>query len=228
MKFFRVFYFIFSAFILFSCSSKPEDKKIVIDSVPVKIEKPVVNHDSILEDLLDIKSVAELKARFGEENISVNKIWGEEGAYALGSYIDFGGKDELAVRWKDYPNCTAVSEVIVRSRISSAGIEGYNTRWKSKTGIKIGMSTDELEKINGKPFVMDGFDESVITGISDWKGGAINGNEVEILISGSGKMNSLSPKEMSGLLKMVNIPSSNEVIQKVQPRVIRICVHKAE
>jgi hypothetical protein len=214
---------------LFSCNGKKENKKVVTDSAAVVAvaEKPkALTPTCFLEDLLSIKSESELKTKFGADHISVDTIWGEQGAYVLGSFIDEHTKNEVQIMWKDFPKCTGVSEIIIQSYSSPLKEEAFANEWKSKTGIKLGMTTSELEKINGKPFVIFRFNESVLGNIEGWNNGNINGRKIQIDLSAAGKMNKLSQKELNEIFNNYNIPSQNKVIRKVQPWVTKITILK--
>src|ERR1044072_5137494 len=218
---------VISTLFFFSCQDKAADKKKPADTLPTvqAISTPVTPiAGGFLEDLFEIKSEAELKEKFGAAHISVDTIWGEQGAYALGSFIDAHTKNEVQLMWKDYPKCTGISEVIIQAYSSSLKAEKFSNEWKSKTGIKIGMTTGELEKLNGKPFVIEQFHENVTGAISDWRGGNLNEKKIHLEISGAGKMNQLSQKELDELFNHYNIPSDNKVVEKVQPWVVKVAV----
>jgi hypothetical protein len=52
-------------------------------------------------------------------------------------------------------------------------INGQST-WSAPKGLKLGLQFAALEKLNGKPFKMKGFDKDGVGQISDWQGGALS------------------------------------------------------
>jgi hypothetical protein len=52
-------------------------------------------------------------------------------------------------------------------------INGQST-WGGPKGLRLGLQFAALEKLNGKPFKMKGFDKDGVGQISDWQGGALS------------------------------------------------------
>jgi hypothetical protein len=45
--------------------------------------------------------------------------------------------------------------------------------WSAPKGLRLGLTLEQLEKINHKPFKLKGFDESGIANVADWNGGEL-------------------------------------------------------
>lgn len=91
-------------------------------------------------------SKADVIELFGEENIERYEISIGEGDVAEGTRIYTGTNDEFLIEWNEETNTP------VRITIEKSG-----TKWKTQEGITIGTTLDQLEKINGKPFMVTGF-----------------------------------------------------------------------
>ena len=48
------------------------------------------------------------------------------------------------------------------------------SRWIAPNGVRIGMTLAEIEALNGRPFVLSGFDWDYGGYVTDWKGGALD------------------------------------------------------
>src|SRR5574337_1693242 len=85
---------------LWGCnSSTPENQTPVADTA--KKDSVVMAQVFYVEDLLQIKDEAELKLKYPQSKITYDTIWGSEGAFTMGTYIDKGSKDEVQIMWKD-------------------------------------------------------------------------------------------------------------------------------
>jgi len=45
--------------------------------------------------------------------------------------------------------------------------------WTGPRGLRLGLTLEQLEKLNGKPFKMKGFDQDDVASVSSWDGGAL-------------------------------------------------------
>lgn len=222
---------IFSAAIIFaSCSgdkTKEGTDSLKGDTTMHDITRPIgENH---LEDLLNIKDEAELKAKFGADRISYDTIWGPEGMYSMGSYIDQGTKDEVQIFWKDSLHRTGLTSATTRATYNSdAGNYVFSSTWCSANGVHIGTTTDELEKMNGKPFIFSGFGWDYGGGIRDWQGGALEGKGIGIDLTESDAIGNIPESEYTQILGDQDVRSDHPVVKKVQPKVYRISVFKPQ
>src|SRR5262249_2250367 len=51
-------------------------------------------------------------------------------------------------------------------------ITGQST-WAGPKGLRLGLTLAALEKLNGKPFKLSGFDQPEGSAVTDWQGGAL-------------------------------------------------------
>jgi hypothetical protein len=216
-----------SAIILASCSG--ESGKTGSDS----LKGDTTMHDSTrpigenhLEDLLDIKDETELKAKFGADRISYDTVWGAEGNYSMGSYIDKGSNEEVQILWMDAMHRKGVSSASTRGHYDASGKYLFSNLWITASGIKIGMTVDELEKLNGKPFMLWGFGWDYGGGISNWNKGKLDEMGIRVELTEGDLTGKVSEKEYGQILGDHEISSDHPVIKKIQPRVHRISVHE--
>ena len=71
-------------------------------------------------------------------------------------------KRRLEVWWSN-PNRTGLYLI---------DITGKST-WSGPGGLRLGLTLEELEKLNHKPFKLKGFDKDNVATVSDWDGGAL-------------------------------------------------------
>jgi hypothetical protein len=225
----KVLSVIFSAAIIFASCSGDKDKQgadsLKGDTTMHDITRPIgENH---LEDLLKIKDEAELKSKFTTDRISYDTIWGPEGMYTMGSYIDQGTKDEVQIVWQDSLRRRNVNAAMAKAWYDTAsGNYIFNCTWCSERGVHIGTTTDELEKLNGKEFVFSGFGWDYGGGIRDWQGGMLEGRGLRIDLTESESIGKLPEKEYTQILGDQDIKSDHPIVKKVQPKVYRIAVFK--
>ena len=53
-------------------------------------------------------------------------------------------------------------------------IRGTQSKWQVGQGISLGTSLQELERLNGRPFVLAGFGWDYAGVVTDWKGGVLD------------------------------------------------------
>ncbi len=92
-------------------------------------------------------NLAGLQALFGKEKVKLVKLPGPEGSEFDGVSLFTGTDRELGI----YLNEDSKEKEILDIRVLGKG-------WVFDNGLKLGMSLAEVEKINGKPFQLGGFD----------------------------------------------------------------------
>lgn len=108
-------------------------------------------------------SHADLVKAFGSANVVYQDIDGAEGETIKASVLyPNDAKAKLEIIWGDEK---ARRRPMIRAKDQSG--------WASTNGIRIGMALEEIEKMNGKPFKLSGFDWDDGGRVRDWKGGAL-------------------------------------------------------
>ena len=105
-----------------------------------------------------------LTQAFEAKNVEYGEVAGAGGT-KLNASILFpkDPKRHLEVMWNDEPG---------RSDTSIIVITGQST-WTGPKGLRLGLALAALEKLNGKPFKLSGFDQPDGSAVIDWQGGAL-------------------------------------------------------
>jgi hypothetical protein len=99
------------------------------------------------------------------QNITYAEVDGPEGSKIMASVLyPKDPKRRLEVLWQNDAT---------RSDLSVISINGQST-WTAPKGLKLGIPLATLEKLNGKPFKLAGFDWDNGGSVRDWMGGALS------------------------------------------------------
>jgi len=106
-----------------------------------------------------------LATRFDSRNITFTEVDGPEGSKLMASVLfPNDAKRRLEVLWQNEASRTDTHLIV---------INGQST-WSAPKGLRLGMPLAAVEKLNGKPFKMSGFDQPNGGSASDWLGGAFD------------------------------------------------------
>ncbi len=163
---------------------------------------------------------ARLVQRFGAENVCRGDVYLAEGETAMGTILFADDSTRrVEIVWADDST---------RARPQFAIVRGRTSRWTVAPGITLGTDSDELEKLNGRPFTLNGFDWDYGGAILSWQGGRLEG-----LRAGAGRVFlTLSPPEQIRITddeyRTVTgereIRSDSDVVRRLGPRVEEILV----
>jgi hypothetical protein len=105
-----------------------------------------------------------LATRFDSRNLAFTEVDGPEGSRLMASVLfPNDPKRRLEVLWQNEA---------ARSDTHLIVINGQST-WTAPKGLRLGLALAALEKLNGKPFKISGFDQPNGGSVSDWQGGAL-------------------------------------------------------
>jgi hypothetical protein len=109
-------------------------------------------------------SHASILAVFGKKDVAWTKVDGAEGE-AIDATVIFGDVPDrrLELFWADEK---------ARRGLATLSLSETSV-WIAPNGLKIGMSLAAVEKLNGRPFTLSGFDWDYGGFVADWKGGAL-------------------------------------------------------
>ncbi len=109
-------------------------------------------------------SHASLVKAFGNNNVVYREIEGVQDKKTKASILyPADPKARLEFIWQD-----------VRARRRPALIRAKDqSAWAAANGIRIGTALADVEKMNGKPFKLSGFDWDYGGRVTDWRGGAL-------------------------------------------------------
>ena len=110
-------------------------------------------------------SHASLGQIVGKENLVFTRIDGPEGTKIAATVLFPKTPDRrLELIWADE-----------KARRGLAAVNlSPTSRWIAPNGVRIGMTLDEIETLNGRPFALSGFDWDYGGYVTDWKGGTLD------------------------------------------------------
>ena len=188
-------------------------------------ETVIQEKEPCLEDILVFGSEEELAKKYGKGSISYDTIWGAEGFFTMGTYVRTDEYAHVEILWSD---SAAKKGMISATLVSDADYYAEKLepgKWKSCTGAYLGMSTDALQKLNGRPFKFSGFGWDYGGGVMSWENGTLDKKGIAVQLS-EGSSAELSQDETNQVLGDVPVMSNNPVLQKLKPRVWSISVAK--
>jgi len=106
-----------------------------------------------------------LAQAFEAKNIDFGAVAGPDGT-SLNASILYGSdpKRRLEVLWQNEAARSDVSLIVITGQ----------SQWSAPKGLRLGLALAALEKLNGKPFKMSGFDKDHVATLSDWDGGTLS------------------------------------------------------
>lgn len=110
-------------------------------------------------------SHAKLVAAFGKDNVVWTRVDGAEGE-KIGATVLYpkDAKKRLEFFWADDKK---------REKLSSIR-PARDNKIGAQNGVRPGLTIAEVEKLNGKPFALSGFDWDYGGSVTDWKGGELD------------------------------------------------------
>jgi hypothetical protein len=105
-----------------------------------------------------------LAQAFEAKNIEFGAVAGPDNT-SLNASILFGGdpRRRLEVLWQNEAARSDVSLIVITGQ----------SQWSAPKGLRLGLALAALEKLNGKPFKLSGFDQPDGGSALDWQGGAL-------------------------------------------------------
>lgn len=117
-------------------------------------------------------SEVELRERYGPNAVESARIELGEGETTPGTVLYPGDSLRRAeIVWKDTVSRRRPARVILR---------GTQSKWQVGQGISLGISLQELERLNGRPFILAGFGWDYAGVVTDWKGGGLDSTLVGV------------------------------------------------
>jgi len=105
-----------------------------------------------------------LAAAFGEQNVVFTDVDGPEGSTLKASVLyPKDPKRRLEVLWHDETTRADTSLIVING----------HSNWTAPKGLRLGLALAALEKLNGRPFTVAGFDQPNGGTEIDWQGGAL-------------------------------------------------------
>ncbi|HTF05211.1 MAG TPA: hypothetical protein VK826_14380 [Bacteroidia bacterium] len=178
-----------------------------------------------VENVLELNSEADLIRKYGEGSVSYDTIWGAEGFFTMGTYLITDEYSRIEILWSDSASRKGLISATLVSNMDYYAETLDPGTWKSRTGVSLGMSTDDLQKLNGRPFKFSGFGWDYGGGVMSWENGTLDKKGIAVQLS-EGTSAELSQDETNQVLGDVPVMSNNPALQKLKPRVWSISVAK--
>jgi hypothetical protein len=163
------------------------------------------------------KSSSHLKLAqvFGPLNLTFAEVDGPQNSKIMASVLyPKDPKRHLEVWWHNEA---------ARSDTSLIVINGQST-WTGPKGLHLGLPIAAIEKLNGKPYELAGFDQDSAGTALDWQGGALDkipgGCKVSVRVAPDPKASEDARKAAAGKTLM----SNDEVVRAVKPTVAEIII----
>jgi hypothetical protein len=111
-------------------------------------------------------SHAKLASAFQSRNVAFTQVDASSGAKVMASVLYAKDPTRRLEVWWSKPASRSDTHLIV--------INGQSD-WIAPGELHLGLTLAELEKLNGKPFKLSGFDKDHVATLSDWNGGLLDG-----------------------------------------------------
>jgi hypothetical protein len=162
-----------------------------------------------IDGKLDQAALAKL---LGKEQVVENEFYIGEGEFAPG----------LAL----YPKSPEEIEVLLNEddEILAYQIENPAGKWATKDGLRIGSSIADLEKANGRPFQLTGFDWDYGGTVVSWEGGYFEGKDFYVRLAYNSDL-PIAEGDIEKIIGDQQIMSSEPALKKYEVHIDRITQH---
>lgn len=129
--------------------------------------------DERVGDITAATGPEDLRRIYGAQHVTDTSVYVGEGFSRPGAMVFPGTPDQVEIIWLEN-----------EQRPELVRIAGAAGRWKTSTGVTVGMPLDEVVRINGAEFKFYGFDWDYGGTVSDWQGGELQGLGVRLDYNG--------------------------------------------
>jgi hypothetical protein len=157
-----------------------------------------------------------LSGVFKAQNVAFTKVNSADGTKVMASVLF--PKDpsrRLEVWWSNQDAREGIYLIVIN----------HHSTWVAPRGVKLGLDLAALEKINRKPFKLEGLDSKGSSRVSDWNGGALarlpGGCKIGMRLQADAKVDAKLRAAASGEHAFA---SSDAAIRAVKPRAAEIII----
>src|SRR5271170_3658583 len=132
---------------------------------PVRPSRPGKQHVIACDGVFGRDSShAKLASAFQSRNVTFTQVGASSGGKVMASVLYARSPKQRLEVWWSQPASRSDTHLIV--------INGQSD-WIAPGELHLGLTLAELEKLNGKPFKLSGFDKDHVAALSDWNGGQL-------------------------------------------------------
>lgn len=188
------------------CSGQSQDPKAYLNIIGGQQLGPVTK----------TSTYADIAAIVGTAYIEEGEVYLGEGQTSPATVVYPGHPNRrIKVIWKKGPRATATPE--------SAWLVGDESEWRTPNGITLGTPLSKLQKLNGKPFKLLGFEWDYSGAVTDFMDGLLAKQFSNISLRLRLPENQ-GGDELLPVLGDQELRSDHKVLQKFEPVVDRIIV----
>lgn len=178
-------------------------------------------------------SEASLMQKLGKANVVRDTIYTVEGQFEIGTTLYRNTADQAHVLWRDKKRFARPEMVMIRpardeNNATLPGTTGPATQWTTASGLRLGSTLREVEKINGKPFTMYGFEWDYGGQSSGWRGGSLQTQTGKPFIGATFGFDHDVPENQQSFFEAVigdtEFLSNNPALQQLNPTVQTLSV----
>jgi hypothetical protein len=157
-----------------------------------------------------------LATKYDSRNITFGEVDGPEGSKIPGTILfPNDPKRRLEVLWTNDAGRTGTSVIAINGK----------SQWTAPKGMKLGLPLAALEKANGRPFKISGFDAEGTGGVAGWEGGALGSIPGGCKIGMRLAADSKAPKEArDAVAGDKEFLSNDAAVRALKPTVVEILV----
>lgn len=181
-----------------------------------------------LENLLLINSEERLQESYGYDKVSYDTLWGAEGFFSMGTILRTDSLSHIEITWKNPGVKAGIISATLVSESDWYGDTSARGDWRSCSGVYLGMSVNDLQKLNGRPFTFSGFGWDYAGGVISWNGGTLEGKGIAVQLSEAPATLTWTPEQSAQMLGDVEVHSDNPLLKDIKPRVWSISVAKVQ
>jgi len=192
--------------------TKVENKTPVVteSKKDISIDRSIIPNERVGQ-VTSSTTKSKLSKLYDKENIRETVVFSYEGIDIKGTEVSFDNTaDNLTIEWND----DNLTPKIIR-------IKNPNSNWKTKEGIGISSTIKEVEKANGKPFTIYGYEIDVYLAgtVKNWNSGNLQGLNLQFKIT-----KKLPEEEYMKMMGDDGIMSNDPLLEKAGLQVENVSV----
>lgn len=205
------------------------ERRLIWAKVAAPIEAPQEGFVMSCDRFPGTLTEDDLRVRYGASNVSTASVpdyWGAEGETTDGVAL-FAATPDQRLEFGWFVNQGRRQSWMARTSASAS-------RWRTPAGVAVGMDLPALEALNGRPFLVTGFEGDELSTVQSWSGGRLASQDVDgcrvvvyLQPSAQGDNDRRLHQLLSRQLKGERLFSSNDAaVRAIDPRVIRLMIRR--